>query len=70
VQSNVYPLLQGAIRPGWVLGRMRLVSSCGTASGTVLLIGLGEGEFPAPVTPPLAGFTRTILPMKDGEVAC
>ena len=35
-----------------------------------LLIGLGEGEFLcASDTPALAGFTRTILPMKDGEVA-
>ncbi len=35
-----------------------------------LLIGLGEGEFVcASDTPALAGFTRTILPMEDGEVA-
>lgn len=35
-----------------------------------LLIGLGEGEFLcASDTPALAGFTRTILPMKDGEAA-
>ncbi len=35
-----------------------------------LLIGLGEGEFLcASDTPPLAGVTRTILPMEDGEVA-
>ena len=35
-----------------------------------LLIGLGEGEFLcASDTPALAGFTRTILPMQDGEVA-
>ena len=35
-----------------------------------LLIGLGEGEFIcASDTPALAGFTRTILPMEDGEVA-
>ena len=35
-----------------------------------LLIGLGEGEFLcASDTPALAGFTRTILPMEDGEVA-
>ncbi len=35
-----------------------------------LLIGLGEGEFfCASDTPALAGFTRTILPMEDGEVA-
>ncbi len=35
-----------------------------------LLIGLGEGEFLcASDTPALAGFTRTILPMGDGEVA-
>ena len=35
-----------------------------------LLIGLGEGEFLcASDTPALAGFTKTILPMEDGEVA-
>ena len=35
-----------------------------------LLIGLGEGEFIcASDTPALAGFTRTILPLEDGEVA-
>ena len=35
-----------------------------------LLIGLGEGEFIcASDTPALAGLTRTILPMEDGEVA-
>ena len=35
-----------------------------------LLIGLGEGEvLCASDTPALAGFTRTILPMEDGEVA-
>ncbi len=34
------------------------------------LIGLGEGEFLcASDTPALAGFTRTILPLEDGEVA-
>ncbi|MFM2158800.1 MAG: hypothetical protein RLZZ124_1274 [Cyanobacteriota bacterium] len=35
-----------------------------------LLIGLGEGEFLcASDTPALAGFTRTILPLEDGELA-
>ena len=35
-----------------------------------LLIGMGEGEFLcASDTPALAGFTRTILPLEDGEVA-
>jgi glutamine---fructose-6-phosphate transaminase (isomerizing) len=35
-----------------------------------LLIGLGEGEFVcASDTPALAGITRTILPMEEGEVA-
>ncbi len=35
-----------------------------------LVIGLGEGEFLcASDTPALAGFTRTILPMEDGEIA-
>ena len=34
------------------------------------MIGLGEGEFLcASDTPALAGFTRTILPMEDDEVA-
>ena len=37
---------------------------------TPLLIGFGEGEFLcASDTPALAGFTRTILPMEDDEVA-
>jgi glucosamine--fructose-6-phosphate aminotransferase (isomerizing) len=35
-----------------------------------LLIGLGESEFLcASDTPALAGFTFTILPLEDGEVA-
>ena len=35
-----------------------------------LLIGFGEGEFLcASDTPALAGVTRTILPLEDGEVA-
>ena len=35
-----------------------------------LLIGLGEGEFLcASDTPALAGFTKTILPLEDGETA-
>ncbi len=35
-----------------------------------LLIGLGEGEFLcASDTPALAGFTKAILPMRDGEIA-
>jgi glucosamine--fructose-6-phosphate aminotransferase (isomerizing) len=35
-----------------------------------LVIGLGEGEFLcASDTPALAGFTRTILPLEDGETA-
>ena len=35
-----------------------------------LLIGLGEGEYLCASDPPaLAGFTRTILPLEDGEVA-
>jgi len=35
-----------------------------------LLIGLGEGEFLcASDTPALAGFTPTILPLEDGEMA-
>ena len=65
----VLPQLQGAYAlavswdqsPGaWVVAR----------KAAPLLIGLGEGEFLcASDTPALAGFTRTILPMEDGEVA-
>jgi glucosamine--fructose-6-phosphate aminotransferase (isomerizing) len=65
----VLPLLQGAYAlavvwadvPGAVVVARRQAP---------LLIGLGEGEFLcASDTPALAGFTRTILPLQDGEVA-
>ena len=67
--QSVLPLLQGAYA---------LAVVCAEAPGALvvarkaapLLIGLGEGEFLcASDTPALAGFTRTILPMEDGEVA-
>ena len=67
--QQVLPLLQGAYAlavvwaavPGAVVVARRQAP---------LLIGLGEGEFLcASDTPALAGFTRTILPMHDGEVA-
>ena len=67
--QQVLPLLQGAYAlavvwaavPGAVVVARRQAP---------LLIGLGEGEFLcASDTPALAGFTRTILPMQDGEVA-
>jgi len=66
--QHVLPLLQGAYAlavvwaecPGVLLVARRQAP---------LLIGLGEGEFLcASDTPALAGFTRTILPMEDGEV--
>ncbi|WP_216901802.1 glutamine--fructose-6-phosphate transaminase (isomerizing) [Synechococcus sp. CCY 9618] len=67
--QHVLPLLQGAYAlavvwaavPGAVVVARRQAP---------LLIGLGEGEFLcASDTPALAGFTRTILPLQDGEVA-
>ncbi len=67
--QHVLPLLQGAYAlavvwaavPGAVVVARRQAP---------LLIGLGEGEFLcASDTPALAGFTRTILPLHDGEVA-
>jgi glucosamine--fructose-6-phosphate aminotransferase (isomerizing) len=65
----VLPLLQGAYALAVVWARTpgALVVARKAAP---LLIGLGEGEFLcASDTPALAGFTRTILPMEDGEVA-
>ncbi len=67
--QEVLPLLHGAYAlavvwaavPGAVVVARRQAP---------LLIGLGEGEFLcASDTPALAGFTRTILPLQDGEVA-
>jgi glutamine---fructose-6-phosphate transaminase (isomerizing) len=67
--QQVLPLLHGAYAlavvwaavPGAVVVARRQAP---------LLIGLGEGEFLcASDTPALAGFTRTILPLEDGEVA-
>jgi glucosamine--fructose-6-phosphate aminotransferase (isomerizing) len=65
----VLPLLQGAyaLAVVWAEAPGALVVARKAAP---LLIGLGEGEFLcASDTPALAGFTRTILPMEDGEVA-
>jgi glucosamine--fructose-6-phosphate aminotransferase (isomerizing) len=66
---EVLPLLHGAYALAVVWARVpgALVVARRQAP---LLIGLGEGEFLcASDTPALAGFTRTILPMEDGEVA-
>ncbi|MFN9623818.1 MAG: glutamine--fructose-6-phosphate transaminase (isomerizing) [Cyanobacteriota bacterium] len=67
--SEVLPDLHGAYALAVVWARVpgALVVARRQAP---LLIGLGEGEFLcASDTPALAGFTRTILPMEDGEVA-
>ena len=67
--QSVLPLLQGAyaLAVVWAEAPGALVVARKAAP---LLIGLGEGEFLcASDTPALAGFTRTILPMEDGEVA-
>ncbi|MDP4830555.1 MAG: glutamine--fructose-6-phosphate transaminase (isomerizing) [Cyanobium sp. MAG_185] len=67
--QSVLPLLQGAyaLAVVWAEAPGALVVARRAAP---LLIGLGEGEFLcASDTPALAGFTRTILPMEDGEVA-
>ena len=65
----ILPLLHGAyaLAVVWADAPGALVVARKAAP---LLIGLGEGEFLcASDTPALAGFTRTILPMEDGEVA-
>ena len=67
--QSVLPSLQGAyaLAVVWAEAPGALVVARRAAP---LLIGLGEGEFLcASDTPALAGFTRTILPMEDGEVA-
>ena len=67
--QRVLPKLQGAYALAviWDQAPQALVVARKAAP---LLIGLGEGEFLcASDTPALAGFTRTILPMDDGEVA-
>ena len=67
--QEVLPLLHGAyaLSVVWAQAPGALVVARKAAP---LLIGLGEGEFLcASDTPALAGFTRTILPMEDGEVA-
>jgi len=67
--QEVLPLLHGAYALAVVWAKVpgALVVARRQAP---LLIGLGEGEFLcASDTPALAGFTRTILPMEDGEVA-
>jgi len=65
----VLPLLSGAyaLAVVWAEVPGALVVARKSAP---LLIGLGEGEFLcASDTPALAGFTRTILPLEDGETA-
>jgi glucosamine--fructose-6-phosphate aminotransferase (isomerizing) len=65
----VLPQLQGAyaLAVVWTEAPGALVVARKAAP---LLIGLGEGEFLcASDTPALAGFTRTILPLEDGETA-
>ena len=67
--QEVLPLLHGAyaLAVVWAKAPGALVVARRQAP---LLIGLGEGEFLcASDTPALAGFTRTILPLEDGEVA-
>ena len=67
--QSVLPRLQGtyALAVLWRDAPEALVVARRT---TPLLIGLGEGEFLcASDTPALAGFTRTILPLEDGESA-
>ncbi len=67
--QGVLPQLQGAYALAviWEKAPGALVVARRAAP---LLIGLGEGEFLcASDTPALAGVTRTILPMEDGEVA-
>ncbi|MFM7642381.1 MAG: glutamine--fructose-6-phosphate transaminase (isomerizing) [Cyanobium sp.] len=67
--QEVLPLLQGAYALAVVWAKVpgALVVARRQAP---LLIGLGEGEFLcASDTPALAGFTRTILPLEDGETA-
>ena len=67
--QRVLPQLQGAyaLAVVWAQVPGALVVARKAAP---LLIGLGEGEFLcASDTPALAGFTRTILPLEDGETA-
>lgn len=67
--QDVLPLLHGAyaLAVVWADVPGALVVARRQAP---LLIGLGEGEFLcASDTPALAGFTRTILPLEDGETA-
>jgi glucosamine--fructose-6-phosphate aminotransferase (isomerizing) len=67
--QRVLPNLHGAyaLAVVWAQAPSALVVARRSAP---LLIGLGEGEFLcASDTPALAGFTRTILPLEDGEVA-
>ena len=67
--QEVLPVLHGAyaLAVVWAEAPDALVVARKAAP---LLIGLGEGEFLcASDTPALAGFTRTILPLEDGETA-
>ncbi|MFN6339178.1 MAG: glutamine--fructose-6-phosphate transaminase (isomerizing) [Cyanobacteriota bacterium] len=66
---EVLPLLHGAYALAVVWARVPGALMVARRQAP-LLIGLGEGEFLcASDTPALAGFTRTILPLEDGETA-
>jgi glucosamine--fructose-6-phosphate aminotransferase (isomerizing) len=67
--QDVLPLLHGAYALAVVWADVPGVLVVARRQAP-LLIGLGEGEFLcASDTPALAGFTRTILPLEDGETA-
>jgi glucosamine--fructose-6-phosphate aminotransferase (isomerizing) len=67
--QDVLPLLHGAYALAVVWADVPGVLVVARRQAP-LLIGLGEGEFLcASDTPALAGFTRTILPLEDGESA-
>uniref|UniRef100_A0A2H4ZPK5 Glutamine--fructose-6-phosphate aminotransferase [isomerizing] n=1 Tax=Paulinella longichromatophora TaxID=1708747 RepID=A0A2H4ZPK5_9EUKA len=67
--QQILPVIEGsyALAVIWASVPEALVVACKDAP---LIIGLGSGEFLcASDTPALVGFTDTILPMNDGEVA-